>query len=95
LAVRVQDCRDQALTAEHDIAKLAADYEAGPSQLCGTPGAHQQGHIAASLEKPPAKIPADRAGANYENPHLQSLCKEVRLRWLSQWASRILPSQPL
>jgi len=60
------------------VAELAADHETGPSKLCGTPGAYQKGHVTACYQKPPAEIPADRAGADYENPHLQSLCKEVR-----------------
>jgi acyl dehydratase len=63
-----------------DVADAAADREASPGQLGGAPRAHEKGHVAAGLQQSSAEIPADRACADHEDPHLTLRSKEARYR---------------
>ena len=47
----------------------ADDAKAIPTELFRPRRTDKEGHVAASLGKPPAKVAADRTGADDKNPH--------------------------
>jgi hypothetical protein len=54
---------------EYHIAKAAFDHETGLSELSSPLWPHQKGDVATNFDQPAAKISADRASADNQNPH--------------------------
>ena len=56
------------------VAERAAQFQPALREPLGAPLAHEEGHVPACVEQPPAEIPADRPRAHHQNPHVLLLC---------------------